>query len=237
MKVIPAIDIIDGKCVRLTQGDYNRKTVYNDNPVEVARRFEDLGFKYLHVVDLDGARSRHIVNANVLREITETTDLIVDFGGGLKTRKDLDQAFEAGAARVTGGSIAVRDPENFTEWIREFGPDKIILGADVKGRNIAVGGWMETSNQDIIQFIQYYIDRSVKYIICTDIARDGALEGPAIDLYRELIKNFPGIHLIASGGVGSMADLEELADTGVWGVIVGKAIYEGRIKLDDLITF
>ena len=237
MNIIPAIDIIDGKCVRLTQGDYSQKKVYDDNPVDVAKRFEDHGFRYLHVVDLDGAKSKHIVNIKVLENITRATGLIVDFGGGVKTAKDIERAYKAGASKITGGSIAVREPELFGEWIIQYGPDKIILGADVKGRHIAVGGWLDTSDQDIISFLKYYTRKGIKFIICTDISRDGVLEGPAIELYKELMSEFPGINLIASGGVGSIEDVEELQKTGVWGVIIGKAIYENRVALHDLVKF
>lgn len=237
MNIIPAIDIIDGKCVRLTQGDYDQKKIYADNPVEVAKRYEDHGFRYLHVVDLDGAKSKHIVNIKVLEDITTATDLIVDFGGGVKSAKDVESAYKAGASKITGGSIAVREPELFGEWISIYGPDKIILGADVKDRHIAVGGWLETSDQDIITFLNYYTDKAIKFIICTDISRDGVLKGPAVELYNELLAEFPGINLIASGGVGCIEDVEKLAETGVWGVIIGKAIYENRVKLEDLMKF
>ena len=237
MYIIPAIDIIDGKCVRLTQGDYSQKKIYDDNPAEVAKRYEDHGFSHLHVVDLDGARSKHVVNIDVLKNITKATDLKVDFGGGVKSTRDIEQAFEAGASMITGGSIAVKEPKVFEQWIDQYGPDKIILGADVKGRNIAVGGWMDTSEQDIIQFIDHYTKRSIKFVICTDISKDGVLKGSALELYKELLNAFPGINLIASGGVGSLKDVEDLAGSGVWGVIVGKAIYEGRVDLDDLIKF
>jgi len=237
MNIIPAIDIIDGKCVRLTQGDYDQKKIYDDNPVEVAKRYEDFGFKHLHVVDLDGAKSKHIVNIQVLEDITSATDLIVDFGGGVKSNDDIEGAFKAGASMITGGSIAVREPELFGAWIDQFGPDKIILGADVKDRHIAVGGWLETSDQDIISFIEYFMKKTIRFVICTDISRDGVLKGPAIDLYKELLIEFPGIDLIASGGVGSIEDVVKLAETGVWGVIIGKAIYESRVKLDDLVKF
>ena len=237
MYIIPAIDIIDGKCVRLTQGDYSQKKIYDDNPVEVAKRYEDHGFSHLHVVDLDGARSKHVVNIDVLKNITKATDLKVDFGGGVKSTRDIEQAFEAGASMITGGSIAVKEPKVFEQWIDQYGPDKIILGADVKGRNIAVGGWMDTSEQDIIQFIDHYTKRSIKFVICTDISKDGVLKGSALELYKELLNAFPGINLIASGGVGSLKDVEDLVESGVWGVIVGKAIYEGRVDLDDLIKF
>jgi phosphoribosylformimino-5-aminoimidazole carboxamide ribotide isomerase len=234
MNIIPAIDIIDGKCVRLTKGDYTQKKIYADDPVEMARLFEDHGINHLHVVDLDGAKSNHIVNADVLKNITAATDLIVDFGGGVKSDDDIQKAFEAGASMITGGSIAIRDPELFSLWLRKYGAEKIILGADIKGRQIAVGGWLETSDKDIFRFIEHYRKKSVKFVICTDIERDGVLKGPAIDLYELLLVEFPDINLIASGGVGSMNDVEKLANTGVWGVIIGKAIYEDRIKLKDL---
>ena len=237
MIIIPAIDIIDGKCVRLTQGDYTRKKIYDDNPAEIAKRYEDHGFSHLHVVDLDGAKSRHVVNIEVLRKITQATDLKVDFGGGVKSDKDIELAFEAGASMITGGSIAVKEPEVFEQWIDRYGPEKIILGADVKNRHIAVSGWMETSEKDIMGFIGKYVKRSIRFVICTDISRDGVLNGPSIQLYKELLSEFPGINLIASGGVGSLKDVEELAGSGVWGVIIGKAIYEGRIHLDELIKF
>lgn len=237
MIVIPAIDIIEGKCVRLTQGDYSQKKIYNDNPVEVAKRYEDYGFSHLHVVDLDGAKSKHVVNIDVLRKITQGTDLKVDFGGGVKSTQDIEQAFEAGASMITGGSIAVKEPKVFEQWIDQYGPEKVILGADVKNGHIAVGGWMETSEQDVMQFIDHYAKRSIKFVICTDISRDGVLKGPALELYKELLNAFPGLNLIASGGVGSLKDMEDLAGSGVWGVIVGKAIYEGRVDLDDLIKF
>lgn len=237
MNIIPAIDIIDGKCVRLTQGDYDQKKIYANNPVEIAKRYEDHGFRYLHVVDLDGAKSKHIVNIQVLEDITTATDLIVDFGGGVKSGKDIERAFRAGASRITGGSIAIREPELFSEWISKYGPDKIILGADVKDRHIAVGGWLETSDQDIISFIKFNTGKGIKFIICTDISRDGILKGPAFELYSELLAEFPGINLIASGGVGGIEDVEKLAESGVWGVIIGKAIYENRVKLEDLIKF
>lgn len=237
MKIIPAIDIIDGKCVRLTKGDYTQKKVYADDPAEVARMFEDHGIKHLHVVDLDGAKSKHIVNLEVLREITSSTHLIVDFGGGVKSDEDIQKAFTAGASMITGGSIAVREPDVFSLWLKNYGSEKIILGADIKGRKIAVGGWLETSNEDIFQFIEHYRKKSIKFVICTDIERDGVLKGPAIELYKDLIAEFPDINLIASGGVGSMDDVEKLVETGVWGVIIGKAIYEGRIQLNDLKKF
>jgi len=237
MNIIPAIDIIEGKCVRLTKGDYHRKKIYAEDPVEVARMFEDHGISHLHVVDLDGARSQHIVNIDVLSKISQATRLIVDFGGGVKSDGDIRSAFNAGASRITGGSIAVRDPEIFGQWLNHYGPEKIILGADVKGRQIAISGWMETSEHDVSSLISFYREKSVKFVICTDIERDGVLKGPSINLYKELMEEFPNINLIASGGVGSMKDVEELADIGVWGVIIGKAIYEGRIQMNELKKF
>ena len=237
MNIIPAIDIIEGKCVRLTRGDYRRKKIYAEDPVEVARMFEDHGISHLHIVDLDGARSQHIVNIDVLSKITQATRLIVDFGGGVKSDSDIQSAFDAGASMITGGSIAVRDPEIFGQWLNHYGPEKIILGADVKGRQIAIGGWMETSEHDVSSLISFYREKSVKFVICTDIERDGVLEGPSINLYKELMEEFPNINLIASGGVGSMKDIEKLADIGLWGVIIGKAIYEGRIQMNELKKF
>ena len=237
MNIIPAIDIIEGKCVRLTRGDYNRKKVYADDPVEVARMFENHGFRHLHVVDLDGAKSEHIVNIDVLRKITEATGLAVDFGGGVKSDHDVQNAFKAGASMITGGSIAVRNPEIFGQWLVRYGPEKIILGADVKGHQVAIGGWKETSQYDVSSLISFYREKSIKFVICTDIERDGVLKGPAIDLYKQLLLEFPDLNLIASGGVVSLKDIETLARVGVWGVIIGKAIYEGRIQLNDLKNF
>jgi phosphoribosylformimino-5-aminoimidazole carboxamide ribotide isomerase len=237
MNIIPAIDIMEGKCVRLTQGDYSRKKIYADEPVAMARMFEDHGIRHLHVVDLDGAKSKHIVNIDTLKKISDATNLIVDFGGGVKTDEDIQKAFNAGASMVTGGSIAVKDPGLFTQWLSKYGPEKIILGADVKNRHIAVSGWLETSTQDILTFLDFYTRKSVKIVICTDVTRDGVLKGPSIALYKELLAAYKNIRLIASGGVGSMKDVEQLADIGVWGVIIGKAIYEGRIPLNDLQNF
>lgn len=234
MHIIPAIDIIEGKCVRLTQGDYSRKKIYAEDPVEVARMFEDHGIRRLHLVDLDGARSKHSVNLHVLEQITSVTELIVDFGGGVKSDKDIEDAFLAGASMVTGGSIAVKEPDTFGRWLSTYGPDKVVLGADVRGQQIAIGGWMETSGKDVSSLISHFRQRSLKYTICTDIERDGVLEGPAVDLYRELLIEFPGMNMIASGGVGSIEDVQNLADIGVWGVIIGKALYEKRIQLSDL---
>lgn len=235
MQIIPAIDVIDGKCVRLSKGDYDTKKVYNEDPLEVARQFEDWGIKRIHVVDLDGAKAGHIVNHRVLDHICGHTSLVVDFGGGLKSTSDLRIAFECGAAMVTGGSIAVKNPTEFESWIETYGPDKIILGADAKDRKIAVTGWTETSAQDLIPFVADYRAKGLNKVICTDISRDGMLQGPAVDLYKEMLASIDGLFLIASGGVGSAADIEALAEAGVPAVIVGKAIYEKRISREDII--
>jgi phosphoribosylformimino-5-aminoimidazole carboxamide ribotide isomerase len=237
MEIIPAIDIIGGQCVRLSQGDYNQKKIYSDNPLSIARQFEDAGIRRLHLVDLDGARKKKVVNLRVLQIIAGNTNLQIDFGGGVQSDEDLREVFSAGACMVTGGSIAVREPEKFLGWLSGYGPDHIILGADVKDRKIAIGAWSDTSDQDILDFIGYYRKKSVKFVICTDVTRDGILMGPAMDLYREILQEFPDLNLIASGGVSSMNDMEDLAEAGLWGVIIGKAIYEGKIKLTDLRTF
>lgn len=237
IEIIPAIDIIGGKCVRLSQGDYEQKTVYNEHPLEVAKMFADAGIRRLHLVDLDGAKAHHIVNHAVLEAICGKTDLIVDFGGGLKSDDDLRIAFECGAAMVTGGSIAVRDPEVFAGWIERYGGDKIILGADVKEKMIAVGGWTETTKLDLMPFVQIYLQQGINKVICTDISKDGMLEGPSLDLYAEMLRELPGIYLIASGGVSSIRDIELLEEMGVPAVITGKAIYEGRFQLKELQRF
>ena len=237
IELIPAIDIIDGKCGRLSQGDYDRKTIYNEDPLEVAKEFEAYGIKRLHLVDLDGAKAHHIVNYKVLEKIASQTSLIIDFGGGLKSDKDLDIAFNSGAAMVTGGSIAVKNRDAFTGWIEKFGAEKIILGADVKGDEIAVSGWLENSGLKWKEFIAGYREKGIEKVISTDIARDGMLQGAAVDLYKEMLVDFPGLYVIASGGVSSMSDIEELEKAGVPAVIFGKAIYEGRIKLKDLRPF
>lgn len=229
IELIPAIDIINGQCVRLTKGDYSQKTVYNDNPVVVAQRFEQLGFKRLHIVDLDGAKSKHIVNDEVLRRITSETKLVVDFGGGIKTDNDIEKAFAAGASMVTIGSIAVTDKERFIGWLQKYGTDKIILGADVRGGMISINGWKEDSQQELLPFLKYYVDKGVKNVLCTEISRDGTLSGPAIDLYRNIMKEYPEIHLIASGGVSSNEDIEVLEEAGIPAVVFGKAFYEGKI--------
>ena len=229
IELIPAIDIINGQCVRLTKGDYSQKTVYNDNPVVVAQRFEQLGFKRLHIVDLDGAKSKHIVNDEVLRRITSETKLIVDFGGGIKTDDDIEKAFAAGASMVTIGSVAVTDRERFIGWLQKYGADKIILGADVRGGMISINGWKEDSQQELLPFLKYYVDKGVKNVLCTEISRDGTLSGPAMDLYRKVMAEYPEIHLIASGGVSSNEDIEALETAGIPAVVFGKAFYEGKI--------
>ena len=234
IEIIPAIDLIDGKCVRLSQGDYSQKTVYNENPLEVAKMFADAGIRRLHLVDLDGAKAQHIINHKVLERITMGTDLVVDFGGGLKTDNDLRIAFECGASMITGGSIAVKNPDVFSSWISKFGGEKIILGADVKNEKIAVGGWIETTELELIPFIKNYLEKGISKVICTDISKDGMLQGPAIELYKKMVAAQPGMYLIASGGVSSIRDIELLHEAAVPAVITGKAIYEGRIKLEDL---
>jgi phosphoribosylformimino-5-aminoimidazole carboxamide ribotide isomerase len=237
IEIIPAIDLIDGKCVRLSQGDYAQKTVYNENPLEVAKMFADTGIRRLHLVDLDGAKAQHIINHNVLEKITTGTDLIVDFGGGLKTDEDLRIAFECGASMITGGSIAVKNPGIFSSWITKFGGEKIILGADVKDEKISVGGWLETTELELIPFIQNYLLKGISKVICTDISKDGMLQGPAIELYKKMIAGQPDMYLIASGGVSSIRDIEMLQEAAIPAVITGKAIYEGRITLSELSKF
>ncbi|MBE7692780.1 1-(5-phosphoribosyl)-5-[(5-phosphoribosylamino)methylideneamino]imidazole-4-carboxamide isomerase [Tenacibaculum finnmarkense] len=233
MRIIPAIDIIEGKCVRLTKGDYATKKIYNENPLEVAKEFEDNGIEYLHLVDLDGAKSQHIVNYKILEQIASKTNLKIDFGGGLKSNEDLRIAFENGASQITGGSIAVKNPEIFTGWLAKYGADKIILGADCINRKIATHGWLETSEVDIIDFINEYEEIGIKNTICTDVAKDGMLQGASVDLYKEILSK-SGINLIASGGVASIDDLIELKEIGCESAILGKAIYEGYISLKEL---
>lgn len=232
--IIPAIDLIDAKCVRLSQGNYDQKTVYNENPLEVAKMFEDAGITRLHLVDLDGAKAKHIVNYKVLETIASKTNLVIDFGGGLKSDEDLKIAFESGAQMVTGGSIAVKDRETFLSWIEKFGPDKIILGADAKDKKIAVSGWQEVSELSILDFIESYTSQGIQKVISTDIARDGMLTGPSIELYQEIMDQFEGLELIASGGIASMKDIHQLNEMGVPGVITGKAIYENKISLNEI---
>lgn len=235
--IIPAIDLIDAKCVRLSQGDYNQKTVYNENPLEVAKMFEGAGIKRLHLVDLDGAKAKHIVNHKVLEAIASKTNLIIDFGGGLQSDDDLRIAFESGASMVTGGSIAVKDRETFLHWIAAYGAEKIILGADAKDKMIAVSGWQEVSTLPIFDFIESYTSNGISKVISTDIARDGMLTGPSIELYKEIMAKFPTLELIASGGIATMNDIFELNEMGIPGVITGKAIYENRISLKEIEDF
>lgn len=237
IELIPAIDIIDGKCVRLAQGDYTTKKVYNEDPVEVAKEFEANGIRRLHVVDLDGAASNHVINYRILEQISSRTSLIIDFGGGIKSDEDLILAFDNGAEMVTGGSIAVKDPERFTRWLDRYGCGKIILGADVKDRLIAVNGWKDETSLELFPFLEDYIHKGIKKVICTDISRDGMLEGPSIQLYREILEKHSGLYLMASGGVGSMADIIALEEAGVPGVIFGKALYEGRITMKELYDY
>ena len=237
MEIIPAIDIIGGKCVRLTQGDYSQKKEYGDNPLEMAQKFEQAGIKRLHLVDLDGAKAKTIVNRAVLESIAQNTSLKIDFGGGVQSDEDIETAFRCGAAQVTGGSVAVRNPGLFKQWLEVYGSDKIILGADAKDRKIAIGGWAETTTSDVISFIRDYHEQGIRYVICTDVAKDGLLQGPSVELYKDIMQAIPGVKLIASGGVSSMEDLEELQESGVYGVIVGKAFYEGRITLKELASF
>ncbi|MEG9326878.1 1-(5-phosphoribosyl)-5-[(5-phosphoribosylamino)methylideneamino]imidazole-4-carboxamide isomerase [Salinimicrobium catena] len=237
MRIIPAIDIIDGKCVRLSQGDYNSKKIYNEDPLEVAKEFEDHGIEFLHLVDLDGAKSKHIVNHKILEKIAGKTSLKIDFGGGLKTDNDLRIAFECGANQITGGSIAVKEPETFFSWLEKFGSEKIILGADAKNRKVAVSGWTEESTEDLLPFIKKYFEKGVEYVICTDISKDGMLEGPSVDLYKEILKEENSLKLIASGGVAEFDDLPQLQEIGCEGVIIGKAIYENKISLKQLEEF
>ncbi|GGZ25990.1 1-(5-phosphoribosyl)-5-[(5-phosphoribosylamino) methylideneamino] imidazole-4-carboxamide isomerase [Echinicola pacifica] len=237
MEIIPAIDIIGGKCVRLTQGDYEQKKEYADNPLEVAQKFESAGIRRLHLVDLDGAKAKTIVNKAVLESIAKNTSLKVDFGGGVQSDETIQMAFEAGAVQVTGGSIAVKNPDLFEGWITKHGAEKIILGADAKDRKIAISGWEETTEADVIDFIKNYVQKGISYVICTDVAKDGLLQGPSVDLYKEILQEIPGVKLIASGGVSKMEDLEDLQKIGVYGTIVGKAFYEGRITLEQLASF
>ena len=234
IELIPAIDIIDGQCVRLTKGDYDQKTVYRDSPAEVAKEFEQKGFKRLHVVDLDGAKSKHIVNDVVLRRITAETNLTVDFGGGIKTDEDIEKAFSAGAAMVTVGSIAVTQPDLFIGWLEKYGADRMILGADVRNGKISINGWKEDSVEHLLPFLRKYIDAGVKTVLCTEISKDGTLQGPAIELYKEVMAAYPTLHLIASGGVSSIDDIKALDRAGIPAVVFGKAIYEGKINLNEL---
>ena len=234
IELIPAIDIIGGQCVRLTKGDYDQKTVYRNSPAEVAKEFEQIGFKRLHVVDLDGAKSKHIVNEQVLKAITTETNLVVDFGGGIKTDADIEKAFSAGASMVTIGSIAVTDPDRFMGWLEKYGASRIILGADVRNGKISINGWKEDSGEALLPFMKKYIDAGVRNVLCTEISKDGTLAGPAIDLYKEMMATYPELHLIASGGVSSIDDIKALEVASIPAVVFGKAIYEGKINLKEL---
>jgi phosphoribosylformimino-5-aminoimidazole carboxamide ribotide isomerase len=237
MEIIPAIDIIDGKCVRLTHGDYSQKKIYNEHPLEVAKEFEDAGIKRLHLVDLDGAKAGAVKNWNVLEAITGKTSLVIDFGGGIKSEKDVQIVFDSGAVLATIGSIAVKDEKTFSDWLIKFGADKFLLGADVKKEKITVSGWTEETEIWIYDFLQKYVDKGMKQIFCTDVSKDGALEGPSIELYRSVIEKFPNLHFIASGGVSSIEDVYQLQEIECKGVIIGKAIYEGRVQLSEFKSF
>ena len=237
IELIPAIDIIDGKCVRLSQGDYNSKKVYNENPVEVAKELEAHGIRRLHVVDLDGAASHHVVNYRTLEQIASRTSLVIDFGGGVKSDEDLVIVFESGAQMITGGSIAVQNPERFCHWLQTYGSERIILGADVKDHKIAVNGWKDESACELFPFLKDYVGKGVRKVICTDINCDGMLQGPSISLYKEMLETYPDLYLIASGGVGSTEDIRQLEATGIPAVIFGKALYEGRITFKELEAF
>jgi phosphoribosylformimino-5-aminoimidazole carboxamide ribotide isomerase len=237
IQVIPAIDIIDGKCVRLTQGDYEQKKIYNEDPSEVAKEFEDAGIKRLHLVDLDGAKEKRIINHKVLEKIANSTGLIIDFGGGIQSDVDIQKAFDFGAKMITGGSIAVKNQEMFLGWLEKFGPEKIILGADAKDEMIAISGWQESTKVSVFDFIEEYLKKGIKYTISTDVAKDGLLQGPSFELYEKMQAKFSDLNIIASGGVSEMKDLEKLNEQGVFGVIVGKAIYEGKISLKELERF
>lgn len=243
MRIIPAIDIIDGKCVRLTKGDYNTTKIYNENPLEVAKQFEDAGIEYLHMVDLDGAKADHVVNYRVLEQVASKTNLRIDFGGGLKSDNDIITAFNSGAKQITGGSIAVKNRDTFERWISKYGSQKIILGADCKNEKVAISGWLEESSLEVIPFIKAYQKQGIKYVVCTDISKDGMLEGPSIELYKNIIQQCSNgssgqsIKLIASGGVTTIQDLEKLSEINCEGVIIGKAIYENRITLKELERF
>lgn len=237
MDIIPAIDLIDGKCVRLTQGDYDKKTIYNENPLEVAKQFESIGIKRLHLVDLDGAKKGEVVNIKVLENIASNTDLIIDFGGGIKSEESLQHVFNAGANLATIGSLAVKEPELFFDWIEKYGPGKIMLGADVNNEKIAISGWLNTTDINVYDFIKINYLKGIKNVFCTDISKDGMLQGPALDLYMKIMKEVPGLKIIASGGVSGIDEIKLLKQIGCGGVIIGKAIYEGRITIDELKDF
>jgi phosphoribosylformimino-5-aminoimidazole carboxamide ribotide isomerase len=237
MEIIPAIDIIEGKCVRLTHGDYNRKTIYNEHPLEVAKKFEDAGLQRLHLVDLDGAKAGAVKNWKVLEAIAGKTGLVVDFGGGIKSEKDLSVVFDSGAVLATIGSMAVKEADVFADWILRYGPERFFLGADVKKEKITVSGWLEQTDIWVYDFIEQYMQKGLNQIFCTDVSKDGALEGPSVELYGNIVNKFPALHFVASGGVSSADDLYQLEEAGCKGVIIGKAIYEGRITLGELKSF
>lgn len=234
IELVPAIDIIDGKCVRLTKGDYNSMTVYDESPVEIAVRLESQGFSRLHVVDLDGAKSDHVVNIDTLKRITASTSLKVDFGGGIKSRADIENVFESGASMINVGSVAVTNKDMFIDWLDRFGVDKIILVADVRGENISINGWKEETAESVISFLEYYAGAGVKNVMCTDISKDGTLEGPAFALYKKILSSFPNLNLIASGGVSCVEDIKKLEKEGLHAVVFGKAMYEGKINIETL---
>ena len=237
MHIIPAIDIIGGNCVRLEKGDYRKQKTYDTDPLAVARSFEEVGIERLHLVDLDGAKSKHVVNLNTLESISQNTNLKVDFGGGVKSDADVEKVFAAGAQQVTGGSIAARDNGLFLSWVQRYGAEKIILGADVLDKKVMVSGWQEGTSLELDEFLTFYLDRGLQYVICTDISKDGMLAGPAFDLYHDILAKYPTVKLIASGGVSHMEDLHRLRDLGLFGAIVGKAIYESKITLEDISQF
>jgi phosphoribosylformimino-5-aminoimidazole carboxamide ribotide isomerase len=237
MHIIPAIDIIEGKCVRLTQGDYDQKKIYNEDPLEVAKAYEGAGLMRLHLVDLDGAKAKKIINYKVLENIASQTSLHIDFGGGLKSEEDLYIAFESGARQVTGGTVAVKNPDLFLSWIEKYGAERIILGADFKDGKIAVSGWQESSELELFDFLKDYVDKGVQYTISTDVSKDGLLQGSAVDTYQQIREELPELKLIASGGVTTMEELEKLREVGCFGAIIGKAIYEGKIGLKELRSF
>jgi phosphoribosylformimino-5-aminoimidazole carboxamide ribotide isomerase len=237
MRIIPAIDIIDGKCVRLTQGDFGKKKVYREDPVEVALEFQNADLEYLHLVDLDGAKKGHVVNWEVIRHIHEKTALSVDFGGGVKTEEEVEELLDLGVHQINVGSLAVKEPEKFSEWLKKYGPDNFILSADVKGEHVVINGWLEESKFRLFDLVSKFEEQGLEFLACTDVGTDGTLNGPNLGLYKKLVNRFPNLKIIASGGVGSVDDLRELEYTKVYGVIVGKAIYEGKIKLNELKEF
>ena len=237
MLIIPAIDIIDGKCVRLTKGNYDTKIIYNENPVDAAKAFENAGITHLHLVDLDGAKKSEVVNWKVLESIASQTKLQIDFSGGIKTKQSAQQAFDLGATQITVGSLAAKNPKEFVDWIWEFGEEKLILGADVIKDKIAIHGWQESSTKDIYSYLDYFFEEGIDYVLCTDVSKDGMLQGPSIDLYKDILEEYEEIKLIASGGVSSIEDLNQLKEIGCYAAIVGKAFYEGRISLSELSNF